>query len=72
MQMAKFGTMPVGETAFMGDHDAFVNELLENTPNIYDDDVAAEAIVIKYLRDLEAMRDGLMTALLPVMIDHMR
>lgn len=34
--------------------DQFVNDLLEFAPDHYDDDVAAEAIALRYLRDLEA------------------
>lgn len=41
----------------------FVNDLLEQAPEHYDDDVAAEAIALRYLRDLEAI----VTALRPVM-----
>lgn len=34
--------------------DEFVNELLENAPDSWDDDVAAEAIAVDYVRHLEA------------------
>lgn len=36
------------------EHDNFVNEILQNSPDSWDDDVAAEAIAIEYVRKLEA------------------
>jgi hypothetical protein len=36
------------------EHQEFVNELLDHAPESYDGDEAAEAIAIRYVRDLEA------------------
>jgi hypothetical protein len=36
------------------EHQDFVNELLDRAPESYDGDEAAEAIAIRYVRDLEA------------------
>jgi hypothetical protein len=41
------------------DHDDFVNAILEHAPDSYDSDDAAEAIAIRYVRDLEARPRGL-------------
>jgi hypothetical protein len=37
------------------DYDAWVNELLANTPESYDTDESAEAIVTSYVSDLEGL-----------------
>jgi hypothetical protein len=37
------------------DYQDWLNELGENIPESYDDDVAMEAIVLRYVRDLEAL-----------------
>ena len=39
------------------DYQDWLNELGENIPDSYDDDVAMEAIVLRYVRDLEARAD---------------
>lgn len=36
------------------EHQDFVNEVMENAPDEWDDDVAMEAIAIKYVRYLES------------------
>jgi hypothetical protein len=48
-------------------HSELVNELLEGAPSTYDADEAAEAIVLRYVRDLEEMRDSLVDSM-PVAI----
>jgi hypothetical protein len=45
------------EVWFHPEINEFVNDLLENAPGEYDDDAAASAIAVKYVRDLEAERD---------------
>lgn len=40
-------------TVWLGDHDEFVNELLRNAPDSWDDDAAAEHIAVQYVRTLE-------------------
>jgi len=46
-----------------GSHQEFVNEILENTPESYDGDDAAEAIAVTYVRDLEATTQAVRTLL---------
>ena len=46
--------MRTSNSHWKGDpHVGFVNEVLENTPEHYDGDEAAETIAIRYVRDLE-------------------
>lgn len=42
------------EVWFHPDVNEFINELLENAPDDYDDDASGSAIAVKYVRDLEA------------------
>jgi hypothetical protein len=41
------------------DHADFVNELLDDAPDCYDGDESAEDIALRYVRDLERIRDYL-------------
>lgn len=41
-------------TLSIGDYDQFVNDILKNTPDSWDDDVAAEAIALDYVKELES------------------
>jgi hypothetical protein len=42
------------EVWFNPEVNEFINQLLENAPDDYDDDASASAIAVKYVRDLEA------------------
>lgn len=57
-------------TAFTGDHDEFVNELLLNTPESYDGDDAAEAIAVRYVHDLEDAIRKIRSAVTPLADDR--
>lgn len=50
------------------DYDEWLNELMENTPDSYDGDEAAEAIFVKYVRDLEGLIGWLLDGE-PIVID---
>lgn len=44
------------------DYDEWLNELLVNTPDSYDDDASAESIVTDYVRDIEGLVGWLLDA----------
>lgn len=50
VQIAK---LPERATAFLGDHDEFVEQILANAPESWDADEAAESIAVDYVRCLE-------------------
>jgi hypothetical protein len=50
------------------EHDDFIDELLENAPETYNGDAAAEAIIVQYVRDLEVLRDYYIEQLPPAVV----